>query len=359
MGCRSAALPPPSPPDDAGAGAPADASSAGDALPPVRDLDLLFMIDNSASMQEEQQNLIRNFPVLMDELKKIKGGLPNLHVAVVTSDLGAGSQPLSNGGCPRPGGDRGIFQTKPACGLFSNANFIVSADNGTSNNFQGDIADVFRCAASVGTVGCGYEHQLQATRVALYESITPENRTFLRRDAFLAIVLITDEDDCSADPSSDLFEDDASFPGTTGSFRCAQVGHLCSGLAPPVAEFQVPLASCTDNPAGRLIKVKDVVDSIRALKADPDRQIFAAGIFGWPVDDINPQYRYVRAPAGPNGQIDYAAICQSANGSATAGLRLKRFVDSFGANSSFASICQNDFRPALQLIGQRLGAMVR
>jgi len=76
--------------------------------------------------------------------------------------------------------------------------------------------------------------------------------------------------------------------------------------------------------------------------------------FGWPVDEIAPQYRYV----SERNTIDYAPICQSANGTATAGLRLERFVEAFGANGSFASICHDDFRPALQRIGQRLGGMV-
>src|SRR5205814_5432817 len=167
------------------------------------DIDILFMVDNSPSMKEEQDKVRRNFPVFIEELKKIPGGLPNVHIGVVTSDLGAGSKPLSNGGCPRPGGDRGIFQTKPTCGLDANSLFISSFNNGTMNNFQGAIDNVFSCMADVGVIGCGYEHQLQSTRVALYETVTKENAGFLRKDAFLAIILITDEDDCSAETTSD------------------------------------------------------------------------------------------------------------------------------------------------------------
>jgi hypothetical protein len=313
-------------------------------------LDILFLIDNSPSMKEEQDNLRRNFPVLMDELKKFVGGLPDLHIGVVSSDLGAGSRPLANGGCARPGGDRGIFQTKPTCGLGS-ARFISSANNGTLNNFSGDINNVFSCIADLGVAGCGYEHQLQATRVALYESITRENAGFLREDARLLIVIISDEDDCSAETTSDLFTDDMSFPMTTGSFRCAQVGHLCEGKAPPIAPFAAPLESCQANPAGRLIKVNEMVDSIRALKKRPDQQIFVSGIFGWPGNATGAVYRY--APTA-QGIVDVAPICQSAGGDAFAGLRLKTFVESFGANGSFFSICQNDFAPALKRVGEVL-----
>jgi hypothetical protein len=313
-----------------------------------RKLDILFMVDNSPSMAEEQNNLRRNFPVFMNELKKIPGGLPDVHIGVVSSDLGAGSQPLTNGGCPRPGGDRGILQTKPTCGLDGNSVFLASANNGTTNNFVGSLETAFSCMAALGTQGCGYEHQLQATRVALYQAVTPENRGFLRDDALLAIILISDEDDCSAETTSNLFVDDASFPMTTASFRCSQVGHLCNGVSPPIAPFDAPLESCRENPAGRLIKVSEIVDSIRALKRNPAEQIMVAGIFGWPQNPLGARYRYQQTNQG----IDVAPICQSSNGTAAVGLRLKTFVESFGSLGSFYSICNDDYSPALQQIGQ-------
>jgi len=291
----------------------------------------------------------------MDALRKIPGGLPNVHIGVISSDLGAGSKPLANGGCPTPGGDRGIFQTKANCGLDANSRFISSFNNQTMNNFQGNIDQVFGCMANLGVAGCGYEHQLQATRVALYESVTKENAGFLREDAFLAIILITDEDDCSAETTSDLFTDDGAFPMTTASFRCSQVGHLCDNAAPPVGEFDKPLASCAANPAGRLIKVNDIVDSIRALKKRPDQQILVSGIFGWPASDTavaQARYRYQQTNQG----IDVVPICKSTNGEAAVGLRLKQFVESFGGSGSFFSICQGDFSPAMQQIGEKLAA---
>src|SRR5688500_19843843 len=67
----------------------------------TRKADILFMIDNSISMEDEQENLARNFPAFIDELRKIQGGLPDLHIGVITSDVGAG--PLAESGCS-PGG---------------------------------------------------------------------------------------------------------------------------------------------------------------------------------------------------------------------------------------------------------------
>ena len=322
---------------------------------PIRDIDILFMVDNSPSMEQEQANLGRNFPAFIDELKKIPGGLPNVHIGVISSDLGAGPTPLM-GGCPTVAGDRGILQAKAGCGINGGDRFLKSEPNGTANptvNFQGDLGTVFSCMAKLGVTGCGYEHQLQSTRVALYDSVTKENTGFLRENAFLAIILITDEDDCSADINTNLFTDDATFAGTAASFRCAQVGHLCNGMVPPISgTFTANLSDCEPNEMGRLIKVEDVVTSIRAVKPRPDQQIIVSGIFGWPNTLAGAQYRYYKNP----NDIDYAPICESANGQATAALRMKKFVDAFGSNGSFFPICQDDFRPAMKQIGEKLAA---
>ena len=55
---------------------------------PDRDLDILFVVDNSPSMIEEQQALATSFPRMIDALATLDDGLPNLHIGVVTSDLG-------------------------------------------------------------------------------------------------------------------------------------------------------------------------------------------------------------------------------------------------------------------------------
>jgi hypothetical protein len=319
---------------------------------PVREVDIVFMIDNSPSMREEQENLGRNFPAFMNELKKIEGGLPNVHIGIVSSDLGAGPNPLMGSACIRPGGDRGIFQAKPGCGLDAASKFIISSNNDTMKNFTGDISQVFSCMAQLGTDGCGFEHQLQATRVALYEGTTPENKGFLRENAFLAIILITDEDDCSADFNSNLFDlNDPVYAGTRASFRCAHTGHVCNNTQPPIMTYSAPYESCKPNDNGRLIKVQEFVDSIKALKRRPD-QILVSGIFGLPNNATGALYRYGMVDT----DIDFLPICDVAGqGVAYGGIRLKAFVDSF-PDSAFFSICSADFTPAMRQIGEKLRA---
>jgi signal transduction histidine kinase len=55
-----------------------------------RDLDILFVIDNSSSMQAERTSLTHNFQRFINTLEHIDGGLPSVHIGVVSTDLGAG-----------------------------------------------------------------------------------------------------------------------------------------------------------------------------------------------------------------------------------------------------------------------------
>src|SRR5262245_48190484 len=56
----------------------------------TRDLDILFMIDTSPGMAPLQAKLVAAVPAFIDALQALPGGLPNLHLAVVSSDMGAG-----------------------------------------------------------------------------------------------------------------------------------------------------------------------------------------------------------------------------------------------------------------------------
>jgi len=312
-----------------------------------RKIDVLFVIDDSPSMEEEQANLARNFPAFIDELRRGQG-LPDVHIAVVTSDLGAGA--LNGGGC-HPGGQGGLFRGwDRGCGLLPGHRFIAAEEGEFTRNYEGDLASVFACMAKVGTGGCGYEHQLAATTRALS---APENAGFLRDDALLQIVLVTDEDDCSAAPSSPLFSQER--PGEAPSFRCARAGHQCRGQPIPAADFTAPLEECAPAEDGGLVNVRDFVAQVRALKRDPDR-VLVSGIFGWPSGGAA-QYRVGQEPDWGTGRIgawDYLPTCTSANGEATAALRVKQFVEAFGENGAFESICSDDFQPVLRRMGERL-----
>ncbi len=326
---------------------------------PIRDVDIVFMIDNSGSMEAEQNNLRQNFPALIESLKNIPGGLPNVHIGVISSDVGAGGSVIQgNPACNRPGGDRGLFQAKAGCGLNEGSNFIKSLQNGTQNNFQGELEKVFACIAELGTLGCGFEHQLQSVRVALAPGAQPANEGFLRPDAFLAVVLITDEDDCSAPPESDLFVD-TSFTDQQGSLRCNIIGHQCDGKAPPSMAFSSELTKCvaTPNGGGRLLPVEAFSDFLFSLKPNFPQRIIVSAITGQPNNEMGARYAFSKTQIdnGPE-LLDVEPICNSTGGAAAPALRIKKFVDTFGMNGTMDSICSNDFRPALKRIGDLIAA---
>ena len=321
---------------------------------PVK-LDLLFLIDDSPSMAEEQANLARNFPRLIDALKKLPAGFPDLHLGVVSSDMGAGAANLA-GACGISLGNRGVLQVVSGCGLDpKNGRYLSSQNGGTQNNFDGDISEVFACMASLGTNGCGFEHQLQSVRMAL-SGFVSDNAGFLRSDAHLAVVYITDEDDCSAPATSTLFEGVTA--GQDTSLRCSLAGHVCNGKAPPAEVFSTPLANCgaASDGGGKLIPVQTFVDEMKQLRT---QSVSVSVIGGWPTDVASANYAIGYDTGSQYSDLlTSMPICDSANGKAVVELRMKQFVDAFGAAGQIMSICQDDFSNAMAQIGDLISTTV-
>ncbi|HET6283237.1 MAG TPA: hypothetical protein VFH73_19930 [Polyangia bacterium] len=326
-----------------------------------RDVDILFMVDNSQSMQPLQGKLATNFPAFMNVLKTLPGGLPNVHIGIVSSDLGAGR--ADGVSMCRQGGDQGAFQTAPRApcmtsGLMPGQSFIQSV-NGMAN-FTGDIADVFTCMARLGDTGCGFEHQLASVLKAL-EAPNMANG-FLRPNAFLSIILITNEDDCSAPPDSDLFDPSSRLVmdplGPLASYRCNEFGHLCNGMKPPRMAADLTAANCTSAEDGRLLRVSEAIARTKALKIDPTK-ILVAAITG----PVTP-YIVKMTPANGAGGImeDQPGIvhsCMLNNGEyADPSIRIKEWVDAFGNNGVFLPICVDSFAPALARIAQEIGKVI-
>ena len=137
-------------------GAPSVERSAGAlAAGDPGDLDILFMIDNSSSMTPLQMKMLMQDPSFMTVLAGFPNGLPNIHVAVVSSDMGAPGDSASSIGCT-PTGDDGVFRSAPqgACintTLTSGSTFISNV--GGHANYTGTLPDVFSCIAQLGVDG--------------------------------------------------------------------------------------------------------------------------------------------------------------------------------------------------------------
>ena len=336
-----------------------------------RNVDLLFLIDDSSSMRLSQMNLETNFPQFMRALEGIRGGLPNVHIAVISSDMGAGDGSIS--GCSGTG-KGGIFQYTPrgACTASNlNGTFIQNVDG--QANYTGALETVFTCIAALGESGCGFEHQFAAITRALGADgkggPPAENAGFLRQDAYLAIIMITNEDDCSAAEGIPLFDTTvnltlASQLGPPSNFRCNEFGHICDG-APPArmapggqVTDTVNYQNCVAAEGNGLLKtVAETAAQVKSLKSDPASQIIVAAITGpttpYQVHWKNPS----TSDTGPWPEVTHS--CTATDTSfADPSVRVTEFVQQFGGNGLTLSICDNSFAPALQRIADEIGRVL-
>jgi hypothetical protein len=364
-------------------------------------LDILFMIDNSSGMSAVQQKLLEQIPTFMQTLQALPMGLPSVHVAVVSSDMGAMSDQGAALGCSQNGGDNGVFQVMPR-GLCASNDFTVATDTYITDNASGSeknfsladpmgISTVLQCIALLGGSGCGFEHQLASIDRALGADSYPNppnppgpNVGFLRDGAYLAIIILTNEDDCSAPSNTTLFslnggQQDLTNPlGPISNYRCNRYGHLCEDpngpspttpeqppLNPPsdatgaVGAQTLTLDNCqsNDTDSGMLIPVSQFISDIKALKPDPDRQIFVAAITGpttpytvqWVPPNITPPESWpeVEHSCGPTGD----------GSSADPAIRITQFVNGFH-NGVVTSICDDTYQAAMSGIAAGIGGMM-
>lgn len=334
-----------------------------------RQVDILFLIDDSPSMLDKQTNLKANFPNFINVLNTIQGGLPDVHIGVTTSDLGSKG---ADDAAPGPGigtgpgmcsgnGKSGNLQTYGSTAV---TGVFISDSPGTTpgtrnTNYTGTLADAFTQIASAGANGCGFEQHIEAVKRALNNN--PANAGFLRQDAYLAIIIVADEDDCSMAHSTLIGSDTATL-GPLQSFRCTRFGIICDqGGQDSNAMNQVgPKGMCHSADDGvYLTKIPDYVNFFKGLKADPNSVIVAA------IAGVTMPFEVeLRAPIGSTQQIPaltHSCTYTDASGGtevADPAVRMKQLVDSFPNRSTFSTICQQDLSGGLQLIAELLKAVI-
>ncbi|HEX4423046.1 MAG TPA: hypothetical protein VH165_34250 [Kofleriaceae bacterium] len=332
-------------------------------------IDLLFLIDDSPSMADKQNNLAASFPQFIDILSTLPGGLPNLHIAVVTSDLGSqgaddpapGPAIGSEGRCSGFGkaGLMQLFGAPVVTGerFLSDIKDPAKLDGSRIRNYTGALSDAFSKMVKAGDDGCGFEQHLEAVKQALEPANTP-NAGFLRPDAYLAVIIIADEDDCSMSHSSLIADDLASIAtlGPLESFRCTRFGVLCDdgGATTDAMNQAGTKTQCHSNDhSAYLTKVGDYATFFKSLKADPQKVIVAD--LGGPPDPFATE---LRAPVESAMEIPALAhSCTYIGGDgkpevADPAVRIKSFLNGFPNRSRFASICE--LSGGLQQIGDLL-----
>lgn len=320
---------------------------------PNRKLDLLFVVDNSPSMLGKQHALTQSFPRMIEILERVDGGLPDLHIGVITSDMGtlgsaspAPGPPAGtpgSGGCTGSGDDGRLQGASPAL-TQSFISDIAGPGGARVRNYTGELRDVFAQIAQVGQGGCGFEQHLAAMRRAL---VQPANTGFLREDANLAVVIIADEDDCSVlDPA--FFGPESSELGPLHSFRCTRFGVACDTDVTTLGQK----TGCAPRAASTLVEdVQPFVDALLAAKPDP-RMVMVAAVAGDPA----PVTVELRAPPGTSTPLTSLAptcVFSSPFGmeSADPAVRLAAFVGAFPGRAQLTSICSGDLSTPLEAIG--------
>ena len=322
---------------------------------PNPDLDLLFVIDDSPSMADKQAALGAAFPRFADELGNLRGGTPNIHLGVISSDMGTKGSAVIEPGPPvgAAGGQGSCLGTgkggalqKGMAALEGDDVFAVANRDGTKN-FNGGLAETFRLMASLGALGCGFEQHLHALRTSFTH---PLNEGFLRPSANLAVILLADEDDCSIlDPG--LYELGEERFGPLGSFRCFEQGVECSPDAPRQLGDK---DACRPRAASTFVEdIAPFRDALVAQKDGDVRKILLAAIVGAP----GPVAVENRMLNGTN-QIAVKHSCDiTPAGSrivADPAIRIASLLQSFPGTSSLASVCSADLAPAVTQIGKAL-----
>ena len=226
----------------------------------VDKIDLLLAIDNSASMADKQAILADAVPDLVDRLVQpicvnIETGDPDpagsrvdaagecatglkpefppikdINIGIITSSLGALTANQCDGGASADptDNDKGRLVTRAGTGgmaqTYQGKGFLAWDPGGVRGGTTDAAAlktTLTDMVVGVGQVGCGYEMQLESVYRFLadpdpYESLTAtgENRLqengtdqivlqqradFMRANSLLAILILTDENDCSVD----------------------------------------------------------------------------------------------------------------------------------------------------------------
>jgi hypothetical protein len=364
---------------------------------PQRALDLLILIDDSPSMRDEQAKLAEQVPRLVNLL--LTGGaedptvddfpaVESLHVGIITPDLGYSSVPsrddLVAGSGPSfdfypsddcldegPAGKAGFMQTtglgtdRVACEAQTppEGTLYLSYPGVDQNNLISDVE-----CLSGRTDGCGYEQQLEAI---LASNRNSANQGFSREDALLAVIVITDEDDCSTtDPRVFDVEQHDNNP---------YQGPWLDDVTKQDVKYNL---RCWEH-SEALQEIERYVSEIASLKDDASQVVFAA-ITGIPEDAAldrenfnSDEDRYqaileasdmVEVPdpatADTQGQqLRPACTATDGSGSAAPGRRIVEtamgLTDNTGVGTVVESICAADYAPALDAIVDRIAAALR
>ena len=230
-------------------------------------VDILFVIDNSGSMGEEQGNLATSAVQLVTALG---GANLDLHIGVTTTDNG---NPWCDGTTPEAGDLRmSSCRSRQAEFVFQGAVMMdaisiacldicetdslevlptpgingsvaprpwLELTDGNVNVANADFGEALRCMLPQGINGCGFEQPLESMYKAVLRSQNDQENAFgfFRAGALPVVIIVSDEADCSNNNDQQtifLPEGDRTFwslpdEGAPTSAVCWNAGVQCEG----------------------------------------------------------------------------------------------------------------------------------
>ena len=388
---------------DAGTDTDTDTDSDSDA--DLTAVDLLVVVDDSSSMDQEQAILSNGLygfvgsllnPLPTAELEAID----DLRIGVVTSDMGFSSAGTNNdefwpGVIPEMCegfGDDGAFQAMDVTSV-ELTNDLMPCDESaaqcppgwtcqsldddgvgvchtggdntlgcpslsapwvetTPGNPDPNLAARTACLAMQGTGGCGFEQQLASAATALQRD---DQSDFVRDRALLAVLVVSDEEDCSMEDGEGLFGEE-------------EIQNQ--------ADKKVNIA-CGNHPK-YLYTTSDFYDLYASIK--PEGAVFFAAIVGVPFGDqpgaiecqgfgdeigdclVQDEMDLVAEQIA--GTWYFTPACTRTEGpvEVTRAYPGRRYVqlanENFEGMSYVYSICNADWSPAFEAIGTRIGEIL-
>ncbi|RMG99700.1 MAG: hypothetical protein D6705_02410 [Deltaproteobacteria bacterium] len=384
-----------------------------DAQPEV---DVLFVVDDSATMAEAQRRLAEAADAFFGILEDPRDGV-DYRIGITTSDNGnvlfcKDTDPeggrLRVSSCRARPDDFYTLATAPPTDAFDDVCTPVCPEtlaafetqptatavdpvprrrawierrSGRTNLPRGvSPADAFRCVVPQGIAGCGFESQLEGMWRAIDRSGSPgtPNFGFRRPGALLAVVVVTDEADCSADPRFvSIFDPDGNrvfWPDpetlSLSSAVCWNAGVSCTG-GPGIYDACDPVNKDVDGnegvdpddavlfPVSRYTTDLGLLGLSVPVEAEASEVVFA-GIVGVPTDyrDVSDIVYQDAADETFQAAFGIGPGCSADPITAIPPVRIRDVAQAFAWDDgpNLFSICKDAYDDILAAIARRIVA---
>jgi hypothetical protein len=247
------------------------------------------------------------------------------------------------------------------------------------SNIGGDytILQALACVLPQGIAGCGFESHLESMHKALRraEDSTENNYGFMRDDAHLLLIFVTDEIDCSYQVAHELiflpegnrvFWSDPEMSYATSAV-CWNAGVSCTGgpgtyddcLA---ANKNIQGNSTNDGSEAAMQPLSRYIELLQEIhtekRARSNASVLVAAMAGVPpgyADGVELIYQDT-SDVGFQGDFGIGPGCESSTGQAVPPVRLRQLSEAFAEPNqrNLHSICADSFHDAVAAIAQLL-----